>query len=140
MKVLVIQGADMELRGIENVAVFGPETLDEINADIRARADELGLGVEIFHSNDEAEVVAEIARLAAEIDAFIINPSGFTVTEGPLPDAIEALDVPSYEVHASNPSARGVVSTLLPKCTGAICGFGYAGYGMALEAIARSGR
>ena len=92
MKVLVVQGAGMELRGIENVAVFGPETLDEINADIRARADELGLGVEIFHSNDEAEVVAEIARLAAEIDAFIINPSGFTVTEGPLPDAIEALD------------------------------------------------
>lgn len=132
-KVLVIQGQGMELRGKVNLEVFGPETLDDINTMIRVAAEQLDIDVDIFHSNDEDEVVAYIE--AATMDALIVNPSGFTTSEGPLPGAIAALSCPKYEVHASNPAARGMHSTLLPHCSGAVCGFGYAGYAMALRAM-----
>ncbi|MEM7079491.1 MAG: type II 3-dehydroquinate dehydratase [Pseudomonadota bacterium] len=136
-KILVVQGQGMEMRGRVQVEIFGPETLDDINAMIQASAQLHGLEVDIYHSNDEAEVVAYIN--AAQMDALIINPSGFTATTGPLPTALSELTCPIYEVHASNPTARGVRSTLLPHCAGAVCGFGYAGYSMALGALAAGG-
>lgn len=136
-RVIVVQGAGMDERGRTLVEVFGPETLPEINAQIEAHARELGLEVEIFQSNDEAAVVGWIqAADPVRIAAMIINPGGFTPTNGPLPDAIRALAFPAYEVHASNPSARGVISRIAPACRGSICGFGYFGYRLALEAIA----
>jgi 3-dehydroquinate dehydratase-2 len=136
MKVLVIQGAGMDQRGKSQVEIFGPETLEQINAQILQHAKSLGIEVEIYQSNDEDEVVARLRRLeTGEIDALIINPGGFTATEGTLPQTVSELAVPAFEVHASNPTARGVQSTLLPVCKGAVCGFGYAGYAMALRAI-----
>lgn len=136
-RVLVIQGAGMDRRGLTQVEIFGPETLAEIDAGIEAHARALGITVEIFQSNDEAAVVARLAN-AAGFDAMIINPGGFTPSAGPLPDAIARLPFPAYEVHASNPMARGVTSAILPVCAGGVCGFGYAGYRLALEAIARA--
>lgn len=133
MKVLLIQGAGMEQRGKVDVEIFGPETLEEINTRVETDADALGIAVEIRQSNDEAEVAAWID--AADVDALIINPSGFTTTEGPLIDALRRLNVPAVEVHASNPSARGVRSTVTPVCKGAVCGFGYDGYRVALGGL-----
>jgi 3-dehydroquinate dehydratase-2 len=136
-KVLIIQGAGMELRGTVQVEVFGPETFEEINAQISHLAADLQLEVEIFHSNDENSVVAKLeAALPGEFAAIIINPAGFTTSSGSLPGAVAAVTLPVYEVHASNPASRGIQSTLLPVCRGAIYGFGYAGYGLALQAIA----
>ena len=135
IKVLVIQGAGMELRGKTQVEIFGPETLDDINAGIRASAATLDIDVDIMQSNDETAVVQRLASAGIEYAAMIINPSGFTATEGPLPGAIEALAFPCFEVHASNPTRRGLRSTIQPVCQGAICGFGYGGYEMALRAI-----
>lgn len=138
-KVVVIQGAGMDQRGKVQIEIFGPDTLDEINARIEADAAACGLEVELFQSNDEAETVAFIAGLSArEFAAGIINPSGFTTSEGPIPAAIAALDIPFYEVHASNPSARDVKSAILPVCKGGVCGFGYQGYGVALRSISSS--
>ncbi len=135
MKVLVIQGAGMELRGREDVEIFGPETLEEINAGIEAAAATLGLSVEIVQHNDELALVDLLARVADAFDAVVINPSRFTVGDGPLPEALAELTLPVYEVHASNPSARGVVSRITPVCRGAVCGFGYDGYRIALEGL-----
>lgn len=135
-KVLVIQGAGMELRGTVDVDIFGPETFDEINARIEREAKTLGLSIEILHSTEEQDVVDKLAAFDANAyAALVINPAGFTTTDGPLPEAIGKLGIPAYEVHASNPAARGVQSAILPHCKGAICGFGYDGYGLALEAI-----
>ncbi len=135
-KVLIIQGAGMDMRGKARVEIFGPETLDEINAIIRNHAKALTLDVEILQSNDEDSVVNRLDSIdATDIAAVLINPAGFTTTTGPLPDAVAKLTIPVYEVHASNPAARGVKSTLLPVCTGAICGFGYLGYKLGLLAI-----
>ena len=97
------------------------------------------LEVEVFQSNDEGKTVACVERLGSgEFVAGIINPSGFTATEGPLPRAIAELEIPFYEVHASNPSSRDIKSTILPVCKGGVCGFGYAGYGVALRSISAS--
>ena len=135
MRVLVIQGAGMELRGRENVEVFGPETLPEIDARIEAEAAALNVAVEIRQSNDEAEVAGWVAQAASEFDALIINPSAFTVTEGPLIGALRNSGLPVIEVHASNPAARGVRSNITPVSQGAVCGFGYDGYRVALAGL-----
>ena len=135
-KVLVIQGQGMDLRGKTQVEIFGPETLDEINAQIEAHARELGLAVEIVQSNDEDVLATQLNGAAAsEFDAILINPAGFMTSTGPLPQALKTLPIPAYEIHASNPASRGITSNIQPVCTGAICGFGYAGYRLGLEAI-----
>ena len=135
MNVLVIQGAGMDLRGRTDVEIFGPETLPEINARIEADATALEVAVEIRQSNSEEEA-AEWVRTAAELfDALIINPSGFTLSDGELLEALRGLSLPAIEVHASNPSARGVQSTITPLCKGAVCGFGYDGYRIALSGL-----
>ncbi|MEO2174711.1 MAG: type II 3-dehydroquinate dehydratase, partial [bacterium] len=124
-KVLVIQGAGMDMRGQAQVEIFGPETIDEINALIKNHAEGLSMEVEIMQSNDEAAVVERLGSIdPADIVAVLINPAGFTTTTGPLPDAVSQLAIPVYEIHASNPAARDVKSTILPACKGAICGFG----------------
>jgi len=135
MRALVIQGAGMDLRGQVDVDVFGPETLAEINALIEADAASLGVEVEIMQTNDEAEAVRLVHAAVDEFDALLINPSGFTTREGALPEAIAAAGITAIEVHASNPARRGVRSTLAPVCQGSVCGFGYAGYGIALRGL-----
>ena len=110
-KVVVIQGAGMDLRGKVQIEIFGPQTLEQINEQIQQAAASLNLQVDIFQSNNEADTVKYIEGLGAdEYVAAIINPSGFTPTTGPLPQAIADTAFPFYEVHASNPHARGVQS------------------------------
>ena len=135
MKVLVIQGAGMDLRGKTDVEIFGPETLPEINARIEADASVLGATVDIRQSNSEAEAADWVLAAAESFDALIINPSGFTLSDGELLEALRGLSLPAIEVHASNPSARGVQSTITPLCKGAVCGFGYDGYRIALSGL-----
>ena len=135
MNVLVIQGAGMDLRGKADVEIFGPETLPEINARIEADAAALDVAVDVRQSNDEAEAAGWVGAAADEFDALIINPSGFTTSEGALVEALRNLSLVVIEVHASNPSARGVRSTITPVSNGAVCGFGYAGYKVALAGL-----
>ena len=135
-KVLVIQGAGMNLRGKVQVETFGPMTLDEINEQIRGYADSLGVEVEIVHSNIEGEVVN--ALYAAWEDGYaacLINPAGYTTGTGPLRGAIQQVPMPVIEVHASNPTARGTVSAVLPVSQGCVYGFGVYGYYLALAAV-----
>ena len=131
-KVLVIQGAGMNMRGKSQVEIFGTTTLDEINEQIRGYAEGLGLEVELFHSNIEGEVVNALYDAHdRNFDAALINPAGYTTTTGPLRAAITQVKFPVVEVHASNPTARGVVSNVLPVCKGSVYGFGVYGYRLA---------
>ena len=102
--VLVIQGGGMDERGKTKVEIFGPETIDQINAQIRQGAGDMGLSVEILQSNDVSEVVQFLESLtpnnAPGFIAGIINPAGFTTLTGTLPDAVSKLPFPMYEVHA----------------------------------------
>ena len=101
----------MNMRGRAQIEIFGTTTLDEINDAVQQYAEELGVEVEIFHSNIEGEVVnALYAAHDGDVDAAVINPSGYTTGTGPLLTAITQVRFPVIEVHASNPSGRGVWS------------------------------
>ena len=135
-KVLVIQGSGMNMRGKSQVEIFGTTTLEEINEQVMAYGEALGMDVEIYHSNIEGEVVNALYDAHERgFDAALINPAGYTTGTGPLRNAITQVGYPVIEVHASNPTARGTVSNVLPVCKGSVYGFGVYGYRLALEAI-----
>ncbi len=139
MKILVIQGEGLDVRGQSKVEIFGPESLAEINQKILDAAESLDMNIEIVQSNIVEEVVELLAQVnPEEFSAVLINPGGFTIMDTALPDAIAALPVPVYEVHGSNPAARGITSKITPVCRGVICGFGYDGYGLALQALQKT--
>jgi 3-dehydroquinate dehydratase-2 len=136
VKVLIIQGAGMNMRGKAEVDIFGPMTLDELNEQIRGYARDLGVEVEILQSNVEGEVCNALyaAHDAGDVGAALINPAGYMRTTGPLPNAIHQVRFPVIEVHVSNPLARGIASTTLPVCKGSVTGFGANSYRLALAA------
>ena len=139
-KVLVIQGAGMNMRGKSQVEIFGSATLEEIDEQILGYAEGLGIDVELFHSNIEGEVVNALYDAHdRDFDAALINPAGYTTVAGPLRSAITQVKFPVYEVHVSNPTARGTVSQVLPVCKGAVYGCGVYGYRLALEAVQQLG-
>ncbi len=136
VKVLVIQGAGMNMRGKTQVEIFGSLTLEEINQQVQGYADDLGLEVEFVHSNIEGEVAnALYAGHDGDVNAAVINPAGYTTLNGILRAAIAQVRFPVIEVHASNPTARGAVSAVQPVCRGSVYGFGVYGYYLALEGV-----
>lgn len=136
-KVLVVHGAGMNMRGKAQVELFGPMTLDEYDRGIRKYATELGVGVELFHSNIEGEVVNKFYEAhEGEVDAALINPAGYTTGYPALAAAIRQVRFPTIEIHMSNPAARGGTSQIAPVCRGVITGFGLFGYYLGLRAAA----
>lgn len=133
---MVIQGAGMNMRGKVDIELFGRMTLEELNEQIRGYATELGLEAEFCHSNVEGELVnALYTAHDGDIDAAIINPAGHMTSTGPLRTAIRQVRFPVFEVHYSNPVARGIASTVLPNCRGSVTGFGPFGYYLALRGV-----
>jgi 3-dehydroquinate dehydratase-2 len=135
-KILVIHGAGMNMRGKAQVEVFGPMTLPEYDAQIRAYAAALGAEIEIFHSNIEGEVINRLYQAHDEgCDGAIINPAGFTRGYPALTAAIGSVKFPAIEVHISNPARRGLHSDVATASLGAVAGFGIAGYDLALRGL-----
>ena len=133
-KILVLHGQGMELRGKVDVEIFGTMTLPEYDEHIRGYAAELGLEVDIFHSNDEGEVIAKLN--SADADAALINPGGYTAGHPALADAIRGQAYPTLEVHMSNPASRGRVSEIAPACRGVVTGMGIVGYRLGMQGAA----
>ncbi|HXT82574.1 MAG TPA: type II 3-dehydroquinate dehydratase [Acetobacteraceae bacterium] len=135
-KILIIHGAGMNMRGKVQTEIFGTMTLPEYDRHIRGYATELGLDIEIFHSNIEGEVVN---RLYAAIDegfaAAIFNPAGFSRGYPALTAAISQVKFPTIEVHISNPVRRGPVSDTAQVSQGMVTGFGVTGYYLALRGL-----
>ena len=137
-KVLVIQGAGMNMRGKSQVEIFGTDTLEQINEQVTGYAEGLGVDVKFVHSNIEGEVINALYEAHEDgTDAALMNPAGYTTTMGPIRAAISQVGFPVIEVHASNPTSRGTVSTIQPVCKGSVYGFGVYGYYLALEAVKR---
>jgi 3-dehydroquinate dehydratase-2 len=137
VKILVIHGAGMNMRGKAQIETFGPMTLPEYDAAIRGQAAELGVAVEIFHSNIEGETINRLyaAHDDATIDAAIINPNGYTRGYPALVNAIGQVRFPTIEVHISNPARRGAVSDIATASRGVVTGFGIAGYDLAMRGL-----
>ncbi len=136
IRLLVIHGAGMELRGKVDIETFGTMTMADYTAKIEAFAEELGIAAEVFHSLDAAEVSTKLLACgAAGIDGVIINPARFTVGPPALAQAIRDTGLPSVEVHVSNPAARAVVSAIAPGTTCVVAGFGVGGYRLAMQGL-----
>ena len=135
-KILIIHGAGMNMRGKVQTEIFGTMTLPEYDAHIRKYAEELGVEIDIFHSNIEGEVVNRLyAANDQGFDAAIFNPAGFSRGYPALVAAIGQVKFPTIEVHISNPVRRGPVSDTATVSRGMVTGFGVEGYYLALRGL-----
>jgi 3-dehydroquinate dehydratase-2 len=137
-RVLVLQGPNLNLLGTREPEIYGHDSLDDIHAEIAARAAELGLEVDFFQSNHEGALIDRLHD--RDFDVAIVNAGGLTHTSVALRDALLGVQRPFWEVHLSDPATREpfrAVNFLRDVAVESIVGQGKRGYLLALEAIAR---
>ena len=140
-KILVLNGPNLNLLGKRQPEIYGKATLNDIEAQVRALAKELGVVVEFRQSNAEGELVTWIQEAGAGYDALLINPAAYTHTSVALRDAIAAAAIPTVEIHLSNIYKREPFrhhSYIAEVAVGQIAGFGADSYLLGLRAAARS--
>ncbi len=136
-RVQVLHGPNLNLLGTRDPATYGTTTLAEIDAELARRAKARGAEVRSAQSNLEGELVDLIQAAKGWAHAIVINPGGYTHTSVAIRDAIEAVALPTIEVHLSNLHAREPFrreSITGAKCIGQICGFGAQSYYLGLDA------
>ena len=138
MKILVLNGINLNMFGKRDPAQYGTITLDEINSQVRQLGTELGAEVETFQTNIEGEMCERIHKAHADkVDAVLINAGAWTHYSYGIRDALAILACPIVEVHMSNIHAREAfrhVSVIAEIARGQICGFGVDSYLLALRA------
>ncbi len=137
IRVLVLHGPNLNLLGTRDPKTYGTTTLAEIDAELRRRAKHRGATVRCVQSNLEGKLVELIQKAKGTADAIVINPGGYTHTSVAIRDAIDAVELPTVEVHLSNIHAREPFrheSITAAKCVGQICGFGAQSYYLGLDA------
>jgi 3-dehydroquinate dehydratase-2 len=137
MKVLFLNGPNLNLLGKREPEVYGHATLADIEAKVRERAKSLTMEVDFRQTNLEGELVGWIQEAKGKFDVIVINAAAYTHTSIALRDAIVAVGVPTIEIHLSNVHAREEFrhkSLIAPVCCGQIIGFGQKSYILAVEA------
>lgn len=137
MKILFLNGPNLNLLGHREPEVYGRTTLAQIEAAVRERAIKLGARIDFRQSNLEGELLGWIHGAKNEFDVIVLNAAAYTHTSVALRDAISAVGIPTIEIHLSNVHAREEfrhISLIAPVCRGQITGFGAHSYFLALEA------
>lgn len=137
MKILFVNGPNLNLLGQREPEIYGKTTLADIEARVRERGQKLGAEIEFRQSNLEGELVSWIQVAKGNHDVIVLNAAAYTHTSIALRDAIVAAGVPTIEIHLSNVHAREEFrhkSLIAPVCTGQIIGFGANSYILAVEA------
>ena len=135
MKILVLNGPNINMLGIREPKIYGKETYANLLAKIQNHANERGITVKIVQSNHEGVLVDEIQAAHSAYDGIVINPAAYTHTSIALLDALKAVSLPAVEVHISDVSKREdfrQISYVREACIATISGHGTDGY---LEAI-----
>lgn len=138
MKILIINGPNINLLGTREPEIYGTLTLDKINAELLTFANELGVEIETYQSNIEGEIVDKIQWAKDNCDGIVINPAAYTHTSVAIRDAISAVALPAVEVHISNIHSREEFrkhSFIAPVCIGQIAGFGLDSYKLGLRGL-----
>ena len=135
MKLLVINGCNINMIGIREPELYGTATYADLVKMIEDHARETGLDIEVYQSNHEGDIVDKIQQAYGKIDGIVINAGAYTHTSIAILDALKAVKIPTVEVHITDPDARDdfrKVNFVRPACIHTIKGQGLKGY---LEAI-----
>jgi len=138
MKVVVIQGPNLNMLGVREQNIYGPMKLEQIHGQMKEFAEANGLEIEFYQSNLEGEIVDRIQECMGEADGIIINPAAYTHTSIAIRDAIAAVGVPTIEVHISNIARREEFrkqNMIAAVCSSSIVGFGPFGYHLAMTGM-----
>ncbi len=138
MKILVINGVNMNMLGLRETEKYGTMTLKDLEKELYAFSFELGIDIETFQSNFEGEIVEKIHSSKNNFDGIIINAGAYTHTSIAIRDAISSINVPTVEVHMTNIYKREEFrhhSYLAGVCVGQISGFGISSYKLGLKAV-----
>lgn len=136
MRILVINGPNINMLGIREPEIYGSQTYSQLIDLIKSKAIQLNIDVEFFQSNHEGSIVDAIQEAYGKFDGIVINPAAYTHTSVALLDAVKAVGIPTVEVHISDPDTRDnfrKISYIRQACVKTIKGLGFDGYLMALE-------
>lgn len=135
MKILVINGPNINMLGIREPGIYGKQTFEDLLALIHRTAEEEGLEIEQFQSNHEGAIVDKIQEAYGRFDGIVINPAAYTHTSVAILDALKSVAIPAVEVHISNVDAREdfrQISYAGMACEHTIKGQGLDGYRQAI--------
>ena len=137
MKILFLNGPNLNLLGKRQPEIYGSVTIGEIERRVRHRAAQLSVEVDFRQTNIEGELVGWMQKAVGEFDVVVLNAAAYTHTSIALRDAISAISIPTIEIHLSNIHAREEFrrnSMIAAVCKGQISGFGVNSYILGLEA------
>ena len=140
MKVLVINGPNLNLLGVREPGIYGVLSYDDLTRYVEDVCKECGVEVELFQSNHEGAIVDKIQDALGKFDGIVINPAAYTHTSVAILDALKAVALPAVEVHLSDVSAREPfrqVSYAGMACVATYAGLGFEGYRRAVEFLLR---
>lgn len=140
IRVLVLHGPNLNLLGEREPHIYGTMTMSALNALCQERGAALGLEVRCEHYNGEGELINALHQARAWAQGVVFNPAGYSHTSVALRDAVAAVELPTIEVHLSNPAARESfrhADLIAPVASGIIAGFGAHSYVLALTELAR---
>ncbi len=138
MKILVINGPNLNMLGIREPKIYGNKTYKDLCAKIKAYAKEKGARVSFSQSNCEGDLVTAIQKSYNKFDGIVINPGAYTHTSIALLDAVKSVGVPTVEVHISDVSTREdfrQISYIRAACIASVIGKGFDGYNEAIDIL-----
>jgi 3-dehydroquinate dehydratase-2 len=141
MKLLVLNGPNLNLLGLREPELYGRQTYEDLVRMIAAHCKTLGIGVEFCQSNHEGDLVDRIQEAYGNFDGIVINPAAYTHTSVALLDALKAVKIPAVEVHISDVDGREdfrKISYVRAACLETISGHGLKGYLEAVDILAGS--
>lgn len=140
MKILVINGPNLNMLGIREPQIYGSQTYDDLCDFIKSHCDAVNVSVEFYQSNHEGDLVDKIQEAYGKIDGIVINPGAYTHTSIALLDAVKSVGIPTVEVHISDPDTREdfrKISYIRLACVKTIKCLGFKGYTDAVDFLVK---
>lgn len=137
-KLLLLNGPNINMLGMREKTIYGVDTLEQIEQEVRAFGLSLDYKIDCFQSNHEGELIDKIHQAHGVYSGIVFNPAAYTHTSIALHDAIKSINTPVIEVHLSNVHQREAyrhISYTAPACVGQIVGLGKQGYSLAVQAL-----